>query len=241
MRAFWVCAAGAVGAWLVVNVPFMLTAWPGWSYFFTFSQERGQDFGSIWLALSQLGIGIEPEALNLVAAICLVGLCLGIALLALVAPQPPRLAALAFLVVCAFVLTNKVYSPQYVLWLLPLAVLARPRWRDFLIWQACEAVYFAGVWWYIIGLRPDSHGLSADYYALTILIHVAGTAYLCAMVVRDALNPSLDPVRADDAEGLGPFDDPGGGVLDFAPDRSPWRLGQGTGPGETRALVDAPQ
>ena len=47
--------------------------------------------------------------------------------LALVADRRPRLPQLAFLVVAAFLLTNKVYSPQYVLWLLPLAVLARPR------------------------------------------------------------------------------------------------------------------
>ena len=34
-----------------------------------------------------------------------------------------------FLIVVAFTLTNKVYSPQYSLWLVPLAVMARPRWR----------------------------------------------------------------------------------------------------------------
>ena len=50
----------------------------------------------------------------------------------------------AFLVVAGFLLVNKVYSPQYVLWLLPLAVLARPRWRDQLIWQAGEVVLLRG-------------------------------------------------------------------------------------------------
>ena len=46
-----------------------------------------------------------------------------VALLALMAPRRPRVAQLVFLVMVAFVLTNKVYSPQYVLWLSPLAVL----------------------------------------------------------------------------------------------------------------------
>jgi uncharacterized membrane protein len=44
--------------------------------------------------------------------------------------------AMAFLVVAAFLMTNKVYSPQYVLWLLPLMILARPKWRDWLIFTA---------------------------------------------------------------------------------------------------------
>ena len=83
-------------------------------------------------------------------------LCLGIAALALFAPRRPRLGQLAFLVVAAFAMTNKVYSPQYVLWLIALFPLARPRWRDFLIWQAAEVVYFVAVWWHLQGLTyPD--------------------------------------------------------------------------------------
>ena len=75
--------------------------------------------------------------------------------LGLRAPATPRLAQLGFLVVAGFLLVNKVYSPQYVLWLLPLAVLARPRWRDQLVWQAGEVAYFARVWWYLGGdLEP---------------------------------------------------------------------------------------
>ena len=67
----------------------------------------------------------------------------------LAAPRRPRLAQVLFLIVAAFVLTNKVYSPQYSLWLVPLAAMARPRWRDFLIWQVGEVVYFAAIWWFL--------------------------------------------------------------------------------------------
>ena len=44
-------------------------------------------------------------------------------------------------------------------------------------------------------------------------MHIAGTLWLCWMVVRDILDPQHDPVRADGLE-----DDPAGGVLDGAPD-----------------------
>ena len=49
----------------------------------------------------------------------------GILVLIISAPRRPRFGAMAFLVVAAFLMTNKVYSPQYVLWLLPPMILAR--------------------------------------------------------------------------------------------------------------------
>ena len=58
------------------------------------------------------------------------------AVLRLRAPRRPRLAQLAFLVVAAFLIFSKVWSQQYVLWLLPLVVLARPRWGAFLAWRS---------------------------------------------------------------------------------------------------------
>ena len=135
-------------------------------------------------------------------------------MLTLTAPRRPRFAQLAFLVVAAFILTNKVYSPQYVLWLIPLAALARPRWRDFLIWQACEVMYFLGIWMYLAYTTSgDKHqGLPTEGYQLAIAVHLLGTLYLCAVVVRDILMPERDVVRSDGS------DDPSGGVLDGAED-----------------------
>ena len=214
MRDFGKALAGAVVAWAVVNVPFMIVAFPGWKTFYTFSEVRGADYGSFWLILEQRGISLGGNTVNIGDGVLMVLSCLGIGALGLCAARRPRFAQLAFLVVAAFVLWNKVYSPQYVLWLVPLAVLARPRWRDFLIWQACEVVYYLGIWYYLAyTTSPHQKGLPMDWYHVAIAIHILGTLYLCGVVVRDILAPGFDPVRWDGS------DDPSGGVLDRAPDR----------------------
>ncbi|MEU4091129.1 glycosyltransferase 87 family protein [Streptomyces sp. NPDC026673] len=214
LKAWGAAVGGTAAAWFVVNLPVMLLAWDGWSKFYTFSQERGVDYGSIWLIISQqTHRNIEPQAVNYYAEALVLLLWAAIAALALYAPRRPRFAQLAFLVVAVFILTNKVYSPQYVLWLVPLAALARPRWRDFLIWQAAEVMYFLGIWSYLAYTTGgNSKGLPQDGYHLAIAAHLIGTLYLCVVVVRDALFPERDPVRQDGS------DDPSGGVLDGAED-----------------------
>ncbi|MEW1772884.1 glycosyltransferase 87 family protein [Streptomyces sp. NPDC086777] len=235
-REFFVATGGAVAAWLVVNLPVMIFAFDGWSKFYTFSQERGVDFGSFWLIWAQNTT--TPPSTDFVntAATVLVLLCfLGVAALALTAPRRPRFAQLAFLVVAAFILTNKVYSPQYVLWLVPLAVLARPKWRDFLIWQACEVAYFLGIWMYLAYTTSgDAHkGLPTDGYHWAIAVHLLGTLYLCGMVVRDILMPERDVVRRNGE------DDPSGGVLDGAEDV--FVLGAAARPARHAAHFEGPQ
>jgi len=224
MNAFFRCLGGFVVAWLVCNVPFMLINFDGWATFYTFSSERGEDFGSFWFVLSSLGqidgldisFSVPADWLNLVATGLFLLLCVGVAILGLAAKRRPRLAAMCFLVIAAFLITNKVYSPQYVLWLIPLAALARPRWRDFLIWQVGETIYYVAIWLYLAGFN-DGKGLPAGWYAVAIMIHIAATVFFAVMVVRDALKPSRDPIRTDGFDE--DRDDPGGGVLDGAPDR----------------------
>ncbi|MGW1063821.1 glycosyltransferase family 87 protein [Streptomyces aureus] len=214
-REFGTALLGAVGAWLVVNVPVMYLAPEGWAKFYSFSHDRGVDFGSVFLFVSQwMKIAITPDTANTWALVLMVIICAGLAAVTLTAPRRPRFAQLAFLIVAAFILTNKVYSPQYVLWLVPLAVLARPRWRDFLVWQACEVGYFLGIWMYLAYTTSgDAHkGLPTDGYQVAIAVHLLGTLYLCAVVVRDIFMPERDVVRR------GGEDDPAGGVLDGAED-----------------------
>ncbi|GKQ38669.1 membrane protein [Streptomyces sp. A012304] len=235
-RDYGTALGGAIVAWLVVNLPVMLFAFEGWSKFYTFSQERGVDFGSFWLILAQNSSDpLTTENVNTFATLLVALSGLGIAALTLTAPRRPRFAQLAFLIVAAFILTNKVYSPQYVLWLVPLAVLARPKWRDFLIWQACEVAYFLGIWMYLAYTTSgDAHkGLPTDGYHWAIGVHLLGTLYLCVMVVRDILMPERDVVRQSGD------DDPSGGVLDGAEDV--FVLGGAARPRRPAADSDGPQ
>jgi uncharacterized membrane protein len=216
MRSYGVLLGSTALTWLAVNLPVYLVNPVGWAQFYTFSAERSVSWGSIWYALRAMKLGVPEESVNVVATGLLLVLCLGIAVLILKAPQRPRYAQVAFLVVAAFCLTNKVYSPQFVIWLVPLAALARPRWRDFLIWQAGELVHFAATWWFLHSYGNDNKGLPEGWYVAAILVHVAATAYFAGMIVRDILRPEHDPIRSDGVPEH--RDDPGGGVLDGAPD-----------------------
>lgn len=214
-REYFTAVGGAVVAWLAVNLPVMLFAFDGWSKFYTFSHDRGVDFGSFWLIWAQNSTNPPTtDTVNFFATLLVILSFVGIAVLTFTAPRRPRFAQLAFLMVAAFIVTNKVYSPQYVLWLVPLAVLARPKWRDFLIWQACEVAYYLGIWMYLAYTTSgDAHkGLPTHGYQWAIVLHLLGTLYLCAVVVRDILMPERDVVRRSGD------DDPSGGVLDGAED-----------------------
>lgn len=217
MSAFARMLGGTAVAWLAVNVPFMLINFDGWARFYVFSSERGEDFGSVWLMLTNIGIGVPADVLNKLAAAIMLIACIGIAILTLKAARRPRFAQLAFLVVAAFLLTNKVYSPQFVLWLIPLAALARPRWRDFLIWQAGQTIYYVSIWLYLASYGNGAMGLPIGWYTVAIAVQIGSTLFFAGMIIRDILHPEHDPIRTD--RFVEDDDDPGGGVLDCALDR----------------------
>jgi len=190
-------------SWGLVNLPVLLLAPDAWFSFWQYNRDRGGDFGSIWYVLS---------------LIC----CLGILILILYAPQRPRFGAMAFLVMAAFLMTNKVYSPQYVLWLLPLMILARPKWRDWLVFTAGELIYFVAIWWHLGGFLTPGDSSPDRIYWLSVVIRLFTQGWVVIMVIRDALRPQRDPVRR---EGV---DDPTGGVLDEAQDARWYRVFAGT-------------
>ena len=196
--------------------------------FVELNRTRPADWDSLWFALQEArggatldGLvpgGEAPDRLNLGAAMLLVVALAGVCVLALRAPRRPRLPQLLFLVVVAFLVTNKVWSPQFSLWLVPLLALARPRWRSFLVWQAAEAVLLLTRFWFFIGNADSGEGVSTPWFLTAVLVRDAVLLGIAALVVRDVLQPERDVVRrsgGDDDD----VDDPAGGVLDGAPDR----------------------
>jgi len=221
LREFAKMMAAAVLGWLAVNLPVMIAAPSGWAYFFVFSKERGADWGSIWYLFEHFNVPVlgnpQLDAVNKLAEVFFAAACVAIVVLALAAPRRPRLPQLCFLVLAAFLMTNKVWSPQYVVWLVPLAVLARPRLWPYLLWQAAEVAYFFGIWGYLLFVyiaegHPVSgyQGVSSGWYFATLGARFLAVGLLAAYVVRDILRPERDIVRAQG------HDDPAGGVLDGA-------------------------
>jgi uncharacterized membrane protein len=219
-RPFVLTLAGTVGAWLAVNVPIMLMNPAGWAYFLEFTRERPAGFSSIYFAWNLVAerlrwVMLDAPGINAMATVSFALACVAVAVVGLHAPRRPRLAQLAFLIVAAFVLTNKVYSPQFVVWLIPLFALARPRWGAFLVWMGVEAAHWAAVWMYLAqwtsGGSPQNN-IDSPYYVAAILAHMGMLAYLCVRVVMDIYDPSGDPIRRSRQ------DDPQGGAFDGAPD-----------------------
>jgi uncharacterized membrane protein len=211
----------AASTWAAVNLPIALLYPAGWREFFRLNTERGADPDSLYNAISYftgwvgfdgpLAPGRAPTVLNAVSAALFLLCCVGIGWVALSAPSRPRFAQLAFLLVAAFLLTNKVWSPQYSLWLVPLAVLAMPRWKVLLGWMTVDALVWVPRMFYYLGV--GNKGLPEDWFLGAVLLRDAFVVLLCVLVLRDVYRPEVDPVRrAGD-------DDPCGGVLDGAPDR----------------------
>lgn len=220
----WRVAVGAVATWLLVNLPVLVLFPRGWSEFFRLNARRDGDMDSVYNVVKSLtgwrgfdpslGVWEPPTVLNIVVAALFALCCTGIGYVALTAPQRPRLAQLLFLVVAGFLLTNKVWSPQFSLWLVPLAVLVIPYRRILLAWMTIDALVWIPRMYYLYG-NPDL-ALPEQPFTLTVLVRDLAVIGLCALVIRQIYRPDVDLVRWG-----GRVDDPAGGIFDRAPDAPP--------------------
>ncbi|MBL1073100.1 DUF2029 domain-containing protein [Nocardia sp. 2] len=225
LRSFGMTAGAAALTWLAVNAPIAILYPNGWWEFFRLNTERHADPDSIYNVITSftgwtgfdgpLTTGQTPSMLNLVSLLLFLAACAGIGWIGLTAARRPRLAQLAFLVVAAFLLTNKVWSPQYSLWLVPLAVLALPQRRILLAWMTIDALVWVPRMYYYLG--TDRKGVPEQWFTGTVVLRDIAVIALCVLVIRQIYRPAEDVVRRDGQ------DDPSGGVLDHAPDpEQPW-------------------
>ena len=180
---------GVVAAtWITLNLPFALTTPTGWWRFYKLNLERGPDWGSFWLALQQLGISLTN--LNYLSVLLLLIALTSVAIMLFELKYTPTLASVAFIVLASVMVASKVYSPQYVLWLTPLAAIALTNKKDlhaFWLWQATEVIYHVAIWQHIASVTGAKFGLAATPYAILTLVRIAGTIYLMAVLARRAL------------------------------------------------------
>lgn len=146
---------------VIINVPFMLLDLNGWAKFYIFNYQRGVDFGSLWYVISLKGSWIS--ALNWIATPLVLVL-----LLLIYFRFRDNLLGSIFLASVIFFTLNKVYSPQYVLWLTVVALLFFPKTRIFYalfsLWQGAELGYQIGIWRHLLTIFQESGGISVDTY-----------------------------------------------------------------------------
>ena len=176
------------GIWCAHNLPFAVTTPTGWWRFYKLNLDRGPDWGSFWLALQQLGINLTN--LNYLSVLLLLIALTTIAILLFELKYTPSLASVAFFVIASVMLASKVYSPQYVLWLTPLAVIALTNTKDlhaFWLWQTTEIIYHIAIWQHLAQVTDAKFGLGPTPFAILTLLRIAGTIYLMAVLARRAL------------------------------------------------------
>ena len=152
-------AGAAGGAWAVINLPFLAANPDGWWATYAFQSGRDADLttNSIWYwGFPHLSTAtVDRLTVVLIALAWAAALLLGWIWRDPSGRYPWIQVSAAML--CAFLMFNKVYSPQYVLWVLPFLVLIRVRWGW---WVACVTIdlcLFIGLyrWYYDITQGGD--------------------------------------------------------------------------------------
>jgi uncharacterized membrane protein len=135
-------------SWIAINLPFILINYEGWAYFYKFSAERALGSASFFeitnIILPSITFSsIHFYILNFLAMILVTSYFIRLKTI-------PTLAATSFFVMFGFILFNKQYSMQYVIWLAALAVLTfsylKREHKELLIyvyvfWQASELAF----------------------------------------------------------------------------------------------------
>jgi uncharacterized membrane protein len=189
---------GAVAAWLVVNLPFAALAPTSWITFFRFNADRLADFDSLWyVACRHLGFCPGVPAINLLSGLAfLVTTALVWAIKARRHPDFPRWT-LGLPVLVLFLLSNKVYSPQYGLWLLPWFALALPHLAAFMLFSLADlAVFVTRFSWF--GRMEGTWGASQELFEAMLLLRAAVLVWCVLLWVRREVQPLEIERRARD-------------------------------------------
>ncbi len=172
--------------WLAINLPIAVFYFDGWWRFFKLNIERGADFGSIWYGLSLLNLDISN--LDLIYPLLSIILFIALAIYLLKLDKIPNLAHITFFAVVIFTTFGKVYSPQYVLWLTPFAVIAITNSRQqisFWFWQITEIIYHLAIWQYLALYAGAKYGLPDNGYVIATLLRVVGVCTFTFILMRD--------------------------------------------------------
>jgi glycosyl transferase family 87 len=144
----------AAGAWAAVQAPALFIDAGNWWASIAFQLRRAPNTDGLFGSVRWLGTELLPSSFWGGTFTSVIGVVGAVSMLAGISYIAWRLhrgsmyvgdAALALIVL--LLLTSKVFSPQFVLWLLPVAVISSIRWRQLLAVELPNA----GVWFALSG------------------------------------------------------------------------------------------
>lgn len=153
-------ALAAVAAFAAINIPILVANPDGWFLPWEFQSTRFPNFETSWYFLYRhLGEADEsswwwttyPGFTGIASTLLWAAAAAALAWRELRRPAV-RPYVLAFGFVVVFLLTAKVYSPQFALWLLPLFVLVRIPWYGFVAYSITDALVWAAISSYFLAI-----------------------------------------------------------------------------------------
>lgn len=171
-QAYIIAVFGGIA--LALNGIFMAASWQNWSHFFVFNRLREANPDSIWTVIQFMIGQLNVSTINVVSLL-LFAASYGIFLWRYKNMNP---LFLSFGGTILFLLFNKVFSPQYLLWLLPFFMLMpiKKRWFYSLEISNLAALFSILAWFFI--------SRDGFYLWLTMLFVVARHAALIGAFIQ---------------------------------------------------------
>lgn len=171
----------AAAVWAVCNVPYALTRPAAWRFPYRFAQLRDDLIGTVWA-----GLPFGRDTVNRLSSVLLV---LGVvAVGVLVARRRVSGPTGVVLTFAAFLATNKVWQPHYLLWVLAAGAFAGLPRRQVRWLEAANLAYFAVYW---LAVSPST---VAPFIWLTAIARLLCLGWLVvALVASDSMSPAQSP------------------------------------------------
>jgi uncharacterized membrane protein len=188
----------------VVNFPFVVANPSGWWWTVVFQSRRNATWGSAWFYLFRVrGLPVRGASsahfANVASLVALVAALTWLAVMTTRRKLAPFAAASA--AVAILLLSNKVYSPTYDLWLVAFFVLLPIRRQVWVAFCAVDVAVFATVYGYFQGLD------AAAFVRVVLPALVAARTALLLTIVRESTRPTdhehLTAARSDHVPAAG--------------------------------------
>lgn len=187
LPAFLWSLATTVATWVAVNAPIAYLYPDAWREFLRLNEDRGAEWTTIYEILARTtGLQLQPETINTISFVAFAAICLGVFVLGMKAGAVPTVPELLFLIVAGFILVNKVWSPQYSLWLVVPAVLALPRWRLLLSWMVVDMLVWPATMIFI-GAEAGN-GLPPELFNLLLIVRGGFIVAIALLIIRQVWN-----------------------------------------------------